>query len=668
MEETQRCIQSVLRYARDNITASRLIVINDASPDSALTHWLRNEAKKQPGFLLLENEDNLGFVGTVNRGMTQSATNDVLLLNSDTEVANQWLDRLHAAAYRGANVGTVTPFSNNATICSYPRFCQENSLPPNYDTATLDALFAATHPGASIEIPTGVGFCMYIRRDCLQQIGLFDAESFGKGYGEENDFCQRAIKAGWRNLHALDTFVRHTGSVSFGTTKAPLEIEGAKKLRALHPTYETQVHEFIQADPARPHREAVDMRRLDANPHPRVLAVTHSLGGGTLRHIHELAAHLKDHITVLSMMPMADHDILIQWVADGEGMQRTFNWQKDPHQMVAWLRQVGVVHVHYHHLLGISLSMMRIHENLGVSYDFTAHDYYAACPQVSLATEQQTYCGERGIEQCRVCVSKRPTPRHESIEDWRLRHSIFLTQARNVLAPSQDATARLKKYYPHANPRHVPHIDLTPQQIQSLPAPSPYTISEGANLRVLILGAISQAKGGNLLEEISVAAAAAQAPIEFHLVGYPHRQLKTQPEASLTIHGPYKDRNLVSLIQRLKPNLVWFPAQIPETYSYTLSACLVAGIPVAAPDLGAFPERLKHRPWTWIRPWQTSASQWLAFFMEIREKHFITGNAPPVAPGAVVADLPGDATPWSYTKDYLRFTRPITRTNDNSAP
>ena len=417
MEETQRCIQSVLRYARDNITASRLIVINDASPDSALTHWLRNEAKKQPGFLLLENEDNLGFVGTVNRGMTQSATNDVLLLNSDTEVANQWLDRLHAAAYRGANVGTVTPFSNNATICSYPRFCQENSLPPNYDTATLDALFAATHPGASIEIPTGVGFCMYIRRDCLQQIGLFDAESFGKGYGEENDFCQRAIKAGWRNLHALDTFVRHTGSVSFGTTKAPLEIEGAKKLRALHPTYETQVHEFIQADPARPYREAVDMRRLDANPHPRVLAVTHSLGGGTLRHIHELAAHLKDHITVLSMMPMADHDILIQWVADGEGMQRTFNWQKDPHQMVAWLRQVGVVHVHYHHLLGISLSMMRIHENLGVSYDFTAHDYYAACPQVSLATEPHTYCGERGIEQCRVCVSKPPTPQHDSTKD-----------------------------------------------------------------------------------------------------------------------------------------------------------------------------------------------------------------------------------------------------------
>ena len=113
-------------------------MINDASPDAALSQWLRDESTKHPSFILLENEDNLGFVGTVNRGMAQSSANDVLLLNSDTEVANQWLDRLRAAAYRSADVGTVTPFSNNATICSYPRFCQENSLPPGYDTAALD--------------------------------------------------------------------------------------------------------------------------------------------------------------------------------------------------------------------------------------------------------------------------------------------------------------------------------------------------------------------------------------------------------------------------------------------------------------------------------------------------------------------------------------------------
>ena len=62
---------------------------------------------------------------------------------------------------------------------------------------------------------------------------------------------------------------------------------------------------------------------------------------------------------------MANHDVLIQWVAEGEGMQRTFNWLQESHQMVDWLRQLGIVHVHYHHLLGISLTMMRIHKDLG---------------------------------------------------------------------------------------------------------------------------------------------------------------------------------------------------------------------------------------------------------------------------------------------------------------
>ena len=289
-------------------------------------------------------------------------------------------------------------------------------------------------------------------------------------------------------------------------------------------------------------------------------------------------------------------------------------------------------------------------------------------PQVSLTDEQQAYCGERGIEQCRTCVSKRPTPRHETIEEWRLRHSIFLTQARNVLAPSQDATVRLMRYFPYAQPRYVPHTDITPGQANTLHVPEPYTISKHANLRVLIVGAVSRNKGGETLDATALAAAQAQAPIEFHLVGYPHKQLKTQPESSLTIHGAYRDKDLVQIIRRLKPNVVWFPAQWPETYSYTLSACLLAGIPIVVPDLGAFPERTSHRPWTWVRPWQASAEQWLAFFMEIRERHFITGEAPPVALGVAVEGLPFDAAPWSYTKDYLSFLPQVWPTGENNAP
>ncbi|MEI2745384.1 MAG: glycosyltransferase [Ottowia sp.] len=170
LRDTQVCIDAVL--ASTPRTDWRLIVINDCSPEPEVSAWLRDKAAVEPRITLLENEHNLGFVGTVNRGMRQSDRNDVLLLNSDTEVAGDWLDRLRAAAYRRARAGTVTPFSGNATICSYPVFCADNPLPAGQTTASLDALFARVNAGQSVEVPTGVGFCMYIRRDCLRAVGL----------------------------------------------------------------------------------------------------------------------------------------------------------------------------------------------------------------------------------------------------------------------------------------------------------------------------------------------------------------------------------------------------------------------------------------------------------------------------------------------------------------
>ena len=124
--DTQRCIRSVL--ASGCSAAFELVVINDASPEPEVTQWLRDLAAAEPRVLLLENAENLGFVGTVNRGMSIHPDRDVLLLNSDTEVANDWLDRLQRSAYSDRRVASVTPFSNNATICSYPRFCEANGL------------------------------------------------------------------------------------------------------------------------------------------------------------------------------------------------------------------------------------------------------------------------------------------------------------------------------------------------------------------------------------------------------------------------------------------------------------------------------------------------------------------------------------------------------------
>ena len=648
LADTRLCIDSVL--ASTNQSAWRLVVINDASPEPEVTAWLRERAAQDSRITLLENRDNLGFVGTVNRGMALSDSNDVLLLNSDTEVANDWLDRIRRAAYGDSKVASVTPFSNNATICSYPRFCKDNSLPAGYDTARLDALCAQTNPGAVVDVPTGVGFCMYIRRDCLAQVGLFDTENFGKGYGEENDFCQRAAKAGWRNLHLLDTFVLHTGGVSFGDSKSPREKAAMETLRRLHPRYESAVMAFVQADPAQPYRLALDVARITQAHRPVVLAVLHDRAGGTVRHVRELAQHLSEQAIFLTLTPAPDRCVRLELAGKDEGFQLVFRLADQYQDLVQALTQLGVRHIHYHHLLGHDPLIMDLPPQLGVGYDFTAHDFYSFCTHISMTGSDNRYAGEAVPGLCACCSPQDAAPvGGGTVADWRHRNRHFLTGARLVLAPSHDTAQRMAAFAPGARVRAIPHTDMSVPDLATQPQPKARPLPAGAPLKIVVLGALSAIKGADLLEAVALEAAKRQAPVELHLLGYGYRHLQTQPRAHLTVHGSYEDDDLPGLLQWLQPDLVWFPAQWPETYSYTLSASLQAGLPVVAPDLGAFPERLAGRPWSWVVRWDMSAAEYVDLFLALREKHFATCQPPQPAAQAGNAA----ASDWHYRHDYL---------------
>jgi O-antigen biosynthesis protein len=256
---TRRCVGSVL--AGGPAAPFETIVVDDASPVPEIPPYL-DELVREGRITLLRNERNLGFVQSVNRGMAQHPDRDVVLLNSDTEVANDWLDRLQGAACREPDIGTATPFSNNATICSYPFEGWTGGLPGTLGLAALDRVFASANTARTVDLPTAVGFCMYIRRACLDHIGAFDAERFGRGYGEENDFCMRAAKAGWRSVLAADVFVFHEGAVSFAGEKGALTESAGATLVAKHPDYPRKVRDFMLRDPVRTLREPIDAARL----------------------------------------------------------------------------------------------------------------------------------------------------------------------------------------------------------------------------------------------------------------------------------------------------------------------------------------------------------------------------------------------------------------------
>lgn len=649
LADTQRCILSAL--GSQCATPWRLVVINDASPEPEVTAWLREIAAAEPRMLLLENPENLGFVGTVNRGMALSPEADVLLLNSDTEVANDWLDRLCATAHAHPLNGTVTPFSNNATICSYPRFCEANTLPAGHTTASLDTLVSKTCPGVAVEVPTGIGFCMYIRRDCLKAVGLFDVPNFGKGYGEENDFCCRAHALGWRNLHALDTFVLHSGGVSFGASKSQRELDAMETLRRLHPGYEGAVMRFIAADPAQPYRRAIDIARLQASPLPKVLCVLHDRAGGTLRHVRELASSLSQSALLLALTPAPGERVRLSMALSAEELALEFHVHQQFDALVSLLGTIGVSLVHFHHLLGHSAIVQTLPERLGVPFDFTAHDHFSYCPQISLTDHRNQYCEEKGVDQCKACLAKSPAPGGVDIVTWRDTNREFLRHARHILAPSADTALRMEKFAPGLDIRHVPHLDMA-SGTQQTTVRRPLQRPASSPLKVVVVGALSSIKGADLLEAVAIAAAKAKAPIEFHLLGYGYRSLKTQPRAHLTVHGEYTDADLPQLLDWLQPDVAWFPAQWPETYSYTLSACLAGGLPIVAPDLGAFPERLAGRNWSWVMPWNTTTDAWLDFFTALHRDYLVGDLPAPTFQGP--APRWQSAMPaWDYAGEYL---------------
>jgi GT2 family glycosyltransferase len=261
-----QAIDSVLGAATRE--SFELVVVDDASPDPLLRGEL--QALAEAGLVtLIENERNVGFVGSVNRGFALHPGRDIVLLNSDTRVFGDWLDRL-LAALRTPRTATATPLSNAATILSYPATLRDNHLPADLDLGQWDSLCAASDMPV-VEIPTGVGFCMAVRRDCLDRIGSFDRERFGRGYGEENDFCLRATAAGWRHVAVTGLFVWHRGGTSFGEDREVLVEAAQATVEALHPGYAARIGRFIGKDPLGPARRALDIARIRANPRPKRL-------------------------------------------------------------------------------------------------------------------------------------------------------------------------------------------------------------------------------------------------------------------------------------------------------------------------------------------------------------------------------------------------------------
>jgi GT2 family glycosyltransferase len=278
-----RCLAS-LRACTD-LGRHRLVVVADGPlPEGPARLLSELEAAAPGGVLVLRSPVRRGYVASANAGM-RASERDVVLLNSDTEVAEGWLESLAAAARSAPDVASATPFSGNATLCSLPFAFAENRLPAGHSVRSFARVVSERSARTRPRIPTGVGFCLYLRREALADAGLFDEEAFGVGYGEEVDLCLRLAARGWS--HVLDdaAYVWHRGAGSFGGESAERARRAERLLARRHPGFLPRVAAFMREDPLRPARERVlealrPRRSASAAPLPRVLHLAGGWPGG----------------------------------------------------------------------------------------------------------------------------------------------------------------------------------------------------------------------------------------------------------------------------------------------------------------------------------------------------------------------------------------------------
>jgi GT2 family glycosyltransferase len=603
--ETLACLESVL----DGLPASsRVWVIEDASPDPALVASLQVLAASGR-IRLHRHATNRGFPAAANTGIRLAGDRDVVLLNSDTLCPPGWLARLRAVAFAADDIGTVTPLSNDGSITSYPDPDGGNAQPDLAETLMLDEMARRANGTATVELPTGVGFCMYIRRECIDDVGLLREDVFAQGYGEENDFCMRARHLGWRHVAATGMFVGHVGSRSFGGARRYLIQRNIAVLNRLHPGYDGLVASWIAGDPLALARRRIDIQRwrdaapTDAAPAGSVVLITHDREGGVQRRVGERCAELRaegKRPIVLRPARLRDGAPACE-LDDGTGVRYPNLRYAIPgqlYELTELLRGDRPERVEIHHFIGHDPVLMELPHRLGVPYHVTLHDYAWLCPRITMVGASKHYCGEPGLAGCETCIADIGGMIDEDITPTALlkRSVARLQGAAQVVAPSSDVARRYRRHLPMLRPEVRPlEDDAALRAVADAPP-------QDGPIKIAVIGALSIEKGYEVLLACARDAMARRMKLAFVLIGFSCGDARLRATGCVTITGRYEEDEAVALIRAQHADLALLPSVWPETWSYTLTQAWQAGLRTMAFDIGAQADRIRATNRGWVLP------------------------------------------------------------------
>jgi len=479
-DELQKCMDSL--FIHTNMGTTRIVIINDHSPDERIAPYLDSLISK--GISIYHNERNYGFSHNVNLGMSLYKDTDVILLNTDTIVTAGWVEKLIRCAYSDTHIGTVTPFSNSATLCSLPHFCQDNSLPEGYTIDEYATVIEQCSMHRYPEIPVAVGFCMYIKREVINSIGFFDEDTFQRGYGEENDFCNRAQLAGYRHVLCDDTFIYHSGSASFISTEKKTLMENHEKIILdRYPRISQELSTFCSVNPLSDLQKNVQFWTALCGNRPSILYVTHrdfrvgaqdSLGGTQL-HVQDLKNLFCDQYHIFVLARDSEHLNLTAYIGEQEFLMRfyvgpthrrpNFHDPSIAHILTRIFDSLPIDLIHVHHTMDISLDVYTLAHKRNIPIFATLHDYYTICPCITMIDPNNHLCTLDVHTDCSACLasgkrfSEKIPSTFDFISRWRKEHVDCLQLCTQLFAPSESTREIFSQFYPQLKDKIVviPH-------------------------------------------------------------------------------------------------------------------------------------------------------------------------------------------------------------------
>lgn len=568
----------------------RLIIINDSSTDQRVKEFL-SKYKNSDEIILIENKENLGFVKTVNKAFNIT-NNNIALLNTDIELPDMWLERLMMPIILDSDVASSTPFTNCGTVCSFPEFFKDNDIFEEMDLDMIDAAFKLIKPDYT-NIPTGVGFCMGINKDALNKIGVFDSDTFEKGYGEENDWCQRAVKAGYKNVQVENLYVYHKHGGSFLTEEKKKLIKlNSKLLEKKHPNFHLDVIDFCNADPVKNIRTYVIFKLLLSVCEDIDLYFNHNIGGGAAMYLQKRInkSISNGHSNIIVSYDVVGKKYLFDFKYKNYNISYNFKKVDD---IIGILYKLRIKNVYinelvtYPNLYYLLEKLMKLKEEKNIKIIMLFHDFYSICPTINLLNYKGCYCNVPSIDKCEKCIRKNELNtyyNYESMMKWRSEWGKFLNRCDNIMVFSKSSKSILRKCY-----NSLSNITIKPHFVDYIgPIKKEYKSTESLNIG--LLGTLNYNKGLDLIKKILGRIEKLKLNVNIILIGssvekIQHKNFKQTGEYTTDMIGKLVIENDIDL---------FFIASIwPETFSYTTQEIINMDFPIASLNIGAQAEKIK---------------------------------------------------------------------------